>query len=625
MQIIDALVVTLNLDPSQFTQGQKKAATEFLKLKAGATAAGKSIEESNKRLAETFLKVKNELVTLLAALLGARGVQEFVSNINSANLQLSRLAANLGLSPQVVSAFGMAVESLGGSAESAKSSLANLTEELYGLHAEGRAMPTTFYRLQTVFEKLTGQNFDTEHGAPGLMVQMAIAAKELAKTNPNQAFEFLKHAGIDDATAAVMIRVGGALKDIVAAKGAFAPSDRDLEATRKFVEQWTQLSQVLTKLGSDVMPVLNSFLLPLLNGMDRVLERLNNFNQGKLDPSSPQAKLIDDINKHSGQDTTVGKWLNDWLAGGAGKSDASSGGLTVDGRDVSKGNPLPVTIPALTQGPQSLWEWIFGKGDGGSGGSSSSTSSGGGFWDWLTGGGSAKAATQGGGSFGGANSRGEVQDFIRQAAIARGLNPDDMLRIVSGEGGFDPKWVGGGDDQSSFGPFQLHYGGISSRFPHSGLGDTFTQQTGLSAKTNETWRQQVEFALNYIAEHGFDPWKGSSSHSDLTGGAPPGAHAIAIHMPGSGFYQKPTENDYTKSNWWGGIGANPWQKLPTGAALSSVTNNHPVTTSSSSNQMHVGSININAPQAQDSDGIAQGISSSLANYGFAAMADGGTF
>jgi hypothetical protein len=186
----------------------------------------------------------------------------------------------------------------------------------------------------------------------------------------------------------------------------------------------------------------------------------------------------------------------------------------------------------------------------------------------------------------------EEKEYIRQAAIARGVNPDYALRVVNGEGGFNPNKSAAGDENSSFGPFQLHYGGVSRRFPHAGLGDAFTKATGLNARSAATIKQQIDFALNQIVNGGWGPWAGSSSHSMIQGrmGISPNAHTIPI------------------SN---------------GAQLSSVSAAHPVTTSSSSNEMHIGKIDVNAPNATDADGIAAGISGALARYGFAAAANSG--
>lgn len=53
-------------------------------------------------------------------------------------------------------------------------------------------------------------------------------------------------------------------------------------------------------------------------------------------------------------------------------------------------------------------------------------------------------------------------------------------------------WVG--DHGSSFGPFQLHYGG--------GLGDIFTRQTGLNARNRNTVPEQIAWMRRWGAYHG---------------------------------------------------------------------------------------------------------------------------
>src|SRR5215467_14123477 len=58
------------------------------------------------------------------------------------------------------------------------------------------------------------------------------------------------------------------------------------------------------------------------------------------------------------------------------------------------------------------------------------------------------------------NDKAAVSNYIRQAAIARGIDPDTAVAVANTEG--LNTYIG--DNNSSFGPFQLHYGG--------GLGDS---------------------------------------------------------------------------------------------------------------------------------------------------------
>jgi hypothetical protein len=99
-----------------------------------------------------------------------------------------------------------------------------------------------------------------------------------------------------------------------------------------------------------------------------------------------------------------------------------------------------------------------------------------------------------------------TEDYIRRAAAQRGIDPDVAVKVAKTEG------LGGGyagDQGSSFGPFQLHYGNVAKgQNAVSGLGDLFTQKTGLHASDPKTVPQQVDFALDYAARNGWSPWHG---------------------------------------------------------------------------------------------------------------------
>ncbi|XXA94037.1 hypothetical protein NL154_15090 [Rhizobium sp. YTUHZ044] len=134
----------------------------------------------------------------------------------------------------------------------------------------------------------------------------------------------------------------------------------------------------------------------------------------------------------------------------------------------------------------------------------------------------------------------EVAEYIRQASIARGIDPNYSLRVAGHEGlnVFDPSQPDrGGDEGSSFGPFQLHYAGMSKSMPNAGLGDEFTKATGLHARDPSTWKHQVDFALDWARKHGWGPWMGAKAEG-ITGmmgiGAMPPQQAASVAPPAAG-------------------------------------------------------------------------------------------
>jgi len=113
----------------------------------------------------------------------------------------------------------------------------------------------------------------------------------------------------------------------------------------------------------------------------------------------------------------------------------------------------------------------------------------------------------------------EVLAYLRQAAIARHIDPDIAVRAFGHEAlnVFDPNQPDrGGDHGSSFGPAQLHYGGLSKVEPNPGLGDAFTKATGLDARDPSTWPQQIDFALDHVTKNGWGAWMGAKAEG-ITG------------------------------------------------------------------------------------------------------------
>lgn len=100
----------------------------------------------------------------------------------------------------------------------------------------------------------------------------------------------------------------------------------------------------------------------------------------------------------------------------------------------------------------------------------------------------------------------EMTAYIREAAKARGIDPNIAVKVARSEGLAQGVWqsnvVKGGRRETSYGPFQLLVGG--------GLGDKFKKVTGKSPSDKGSWKEQVQFALDHAAENGWGSWYGAA-------------------------------------------------------------------------------------------------------------------
>ena len=156
--IIDSLIVTLGLDASQFTSGQKAVATgidqmrdktkqaakddsdrqkqqreDLKRTKDEAQQRAKEIEAAGKRAADFFTRLRTEALLLFAAFAGTSGLKQFVENITTSDAATSKLAHNLGMSTELLSEWETAAARTGGSAEATGQSFEGLTQQLVEL------------------------------------------------------------------------------------------------------------------------------------------------------------------------------------------------------------------------------------------------------------------------------------------------------------------------------------------------------------------------------------------------------------------------------------------------------------------------------------------------------------
>jgi hypothetical protein len=114
-----------------------------------------------------------------------------------------------------------------------------------------------------------------------------------------------------------------------------------------------------------------------------------------------------------------------------------------------------------------------------------------------------------------ASQTGSVAEYIRNAALQRGIDPDVALSIAQHEGGLDDDDVareGSFKTGKSYWAFQLHYGGAGTPYAHygdtAGMGNDFTARTGYQPGDPNAWQAAVDFALDHARRYGWKAWYG---------------------------------------------------------------------------------------------------------------------
>ncbi|WP_254926083.1 lytic transglycosylase domain-containing protein [Bordetella genomosp. 11] len=213
--VIDALVVTLGLDPSKYTQGSKKFVSDFRKSKEEAgritsemtedeRAAAKQREEIAKqemaarteyakRVGMAISKVRNEALALLGVFTAGLGIKNFVGQTITQEAALNRVSENLSMSAQDLATWQLAAKNAGGTMEGMTAQLKESADAVANFKAGFGADSGMQF-----FFRMGGTTQDLKDGNSYLMARAKIVA-DIYKTDRQRAAVVAQGLGLDQA------------------------------------------------------------------------------------------------------------------------------------------------------------------------------------------------------------------------------------------------------------------------------------------------------------------------------------------------------------------------------------------------------------------------------------------
>jgi hypothetical protein len=137
VNVVDAFVVSLGLDPTQYNREIKKYRDDRKQLDAEDAKSNRAQEDAQKRLTSGIRSLRNETAGFLLVLAGANSIKDFAANILTGDAATGRLAANLGIATQEASAWEGAIKRVGGTAADIDGALRGLSSAFQSLQLTG--------------------------------------------------------------------------------------------------------------------------------------------------------------------------------------------------------------------------------------------------------------------------------------------------------------------------------------------------------------------------------------------------------------------------------------------------------------------------------------------------------
>ncbi|WP_256625707.1 lytic transglycosylase domain-containing protein [Klebsiella michiganensis] len=267
--VIDALLVTLGLDTSQFRKGQQEVSDDLKKQREDAKNTAKEMAEQGKKAASFFSSIKTELLALTGVTVTAGGLMSFVKSTTSGLMDLSIQSKALGLSARELDGWSKSAEAAGSSAEKISASLQGFQGAIQGARV-GDYSSSIFGGLAQL-NALTGQNFDVwGQDASSLAKTSLDALRKIS--DPNLRRQVGLSLGFDDATLQ-RNQEGKFLPDVDRLTKSSGITDASTKGAKEFTAAWAELNQNLDTTKNQFY----TFLIPYVREFNGVLRDLSDW------------------------------------------------------------------------------------------------------------------------------------------------------------------------------------------------------------------------------------------------------------------------------------------------------------------------------------------------------------
>ncbi|HDZ0673579.1 TPA: lytic transglycosylase domain-containing protein [Klebsiella pneumoniae] len=293
--VIDALLITLGLDTSDFRKGQKDVSDDLKKQREDAKKTAKEMAEQGKKAAAFFSSIKTELLALTGVTVTAGGLMSFVKSTTSGLMDLSVQAKALGMTAKELDGVGKAAEAAGSSVEKINAALQGFQSAKEQAKSGVYNTPVTEAAIR--LNSLTHDSFNVRDDSVQTTFRKILESARKV-TDPDIRRQILQSVGIDDAVNQ-RNQEGQFLPDVDRLTKSSGITDASTKGAKEFTAAWAELEQNLDTVKNQIYVG----LIPTIRDLNGLLIE---WSSGNAKSSSFFKELKRDINDITGID--LGGW-----------------------------------------------------------------------------------------------------------------------------------------------------------------------------------------------------------------------------------------------------------------------------------------------------------------------------
>lgn len=263
--IVDALIVTMGLDNSDYERGMNEVEDRTRQFSERAPRdVERGLNSIEQRFGATFQGIFRTFIAPLTAALGTMGI--FSQYTQTAD-RIGKTAARIGASAEDLQAFGEAAKRSGGSVEGFISSFESLNGQIQRMQAMGgKGRLTPILQQLGISATENGKAKDTFQ----ILRELAGASERIGKQKFAGLARFL---GLDQGTIMLLQSGRVAMDELIARQRALGVyTKEDFEITAKFNDAISDLQQSFRAMAAPILQVITPALTTLAGWLTKIVQ-----------------------------------------------------------------------------------------------------------------------------------------------------------------------------------------------------------------------------------------------------------------------------------------------------------------------------------------------------------------
>ncbi|USA53873.1 phage tail tip lysozyme [Acinetobacter sp. C32I] len=260
--VIDALVMTLGLDASDFNKNKDLVKKGGRELTEESRKQAKQIEDGFKKVISSVNEFKKVMTSAFVAVAGTSGLKDLVTDVILVEAALGRLSSHTGQTTQELHALSNIVEQIGGKADETGQSASRLAQEITGIFYKGESGPMTDFLSMMNIQFADAQGKARDLSA----IYLDLASKyDSGKFSKEQFFSLTTNAGFGAGEVDAIMKGRVELQKMIETQQKNSLiTQKQAETARELMRSFTELKQNVASTSREfvdfVAPYLHEFL-----------------------------------------------------------------------------------------------------------------------------------------------------------------------------------------------------------------------------------------------------------------------------------------------------------------------------------------------------------------------------